>query len=315
MEKPIVTIMIPTYNHQGTLGRCLQSAVDQDYENVRIAAMDNKSDDGSYDVILDFEKRYRDRVYTGRLFSQVSQWDHWGRCFSITNPRTRYIYHLQPTHVLAPSFISRAIERFESNENLGCVLVQADVLHPTGQATDAPPLFPEGCTIPGDVMMESLMRSGLDIPAEPVYRRETYLLAHHEGLIFNRFPRWLPLLMASSISDFGYIREPLARQGDPKSVQGRSHVPSLEAFFEHYLFLQSFCTIAARLKREAIGRQFPAALRHLSLDCVRCARVLLEQDSAPAAKTYLSLSQAFLPEIAETPEFAAVASSFPDLPR
>ena len=300
MDTPIVTILVPTCNNAETLGRCLQSAIDQDYGNLQLAVMDNHSSDDTYDLILAFEKRYRERVYTGRTCTRVSENELRQRGYLITSPRTQYLHFLQPDHTLAPSFISRAVACFESDENIGCVLAQADVLHPDGTTTATAPLFPQDCVLPGDAMMEFFMTLGLDLPVAGVYRKEVLLLAKREGLIFNRFPEWLPLVMASSSSAFGYLHDPLAHHGDAKAIQGTNYIPSLEACFEHYLFLQSFCTIAARLQREAIGRQFPAALRRLSLDCVRSAQVLGARGEAQGGRSYLSLAQAFLPEIAET---------------
>ena len=41
MVKPIVSILIPTYNHAATLERCLRSVLEQDYEPMQVVVLDN----------------------------------------------------------------------------------------------------------------------------------------------------------------------------------------------------------------------------------------------------------------------------------
>ena len=45
MDKPLVSILIPTCDEADTLDRCLRSALDQDYDNLMVIALDNQSKD------------------------------------------------------------------------------------------------------------------------------------------------------------------------------------------------------------------------------------------------------------------------------
>ena len=57
MDRPLVTIMIPTRNNASTIARCLASVLEQDYDNLLVSALDNQSTDDTYDVLVDFERR------------------------------------------------------------------------------------------------------------------------------------------------------------------------------------------------------------------------------------------------------------------
>lgn len=55
---PLVSVVIPTYQHAGTLAACLDSVIGQTYQPVQIIVVD----DGSTDNTSELLNRYRDRV-------------------------------------------------------------------------------------------------------------------------------------------------------------------------------------------------------------------------------------------------------------
>jgi hypothetical protein len=315
MEKPLVSIMIPTHNNSETLSRCLSSVLEQDYDNLLIAALDNHSSDDTYDILADFEKKFRDRLYIGRIYASMNPSEHRRRCQELVNPRSKFIKHFPATDVLAPTYVSRCIQVFESNSKAGCVMAHADVIKPSGAIESMAKCFPGDCTILGDSHMESLMANGFDLNTTELYRVEVMNLSSSEGLIFNRFPFWLPLVMASSIADIGFIHDSLALHGDVKSVAGSEYVPSLEYYFERYLFLQAFHTIATRLGRRKVCDQYPSAIRRLSMDCVSSSNQLFKAGDYQLAKSYLSLALAYLPEVAVAPQFIEVSKLLEDSTR
>jgi hypothetical protein len=309
MEKLLVSIMIPTDNSASTIERCLKSVVEQNYENYRVVILDNRSNDGTYDILTDFEKHYRDLVYIGRLHDRVCPVDHRHRCWDMANPRTRVLQFLQPTSVLSPQYLNRTMEMMESDKRIGCVLTHAEIIHPDGRISSAPRFRPKSGIIPGDEQMEAFMAQGFELRALPIYRAEAYHLSCSEGFIFNRFPDWLPLLMTSTIYDLGYIRESQAYCGDDRAILGEEFIPSLEDQFEHYLFLQAFHTIAARLGRHQVCEQLPVAIRRLALEGAKAAMNLGAKGDLAGARAFLSLAQAYLPEIGQDPSFQQISET------
>ncbi|WP_020395548.1 glycosyltransferase family 2 protein [Thiolinea disciformis] len=53
-DKPLISVIIPTYNHAQYLGRALQSVLDQTYSNWEAIVIDNHSTDHTDDVLSSF---------------------------------------------------------------------------------------------------------------------------------------------------------------------------------------------------------------------------------------------------------------------
>ena len=311
-EKPLIGFMIPTFNNAGTLSRCLESVLEQDYDDLMVGALDNASTDGTYDILADFEKRYRNRLYIGRAFSHLTPIELRNRNGGLLNPRVRIIQYVAATDVLAPSYTTRCQELFASDDRIGFVTTHADIILPSGTIEPAPKYRPTSCVLRGEDQMESFMADGLQLNTVNMYRGEVYNLSYSEGYLFNRFPGWLPMVMGASISDQGYLADPLALRGSAEEILGDRYIPDLKDVFEHYLFLQSFQTIALRLGRTRVADLLPRAVERLSRDCTRCAGLLQQAGDEQAARVFLSLALAYRPEITATPGFQAVAGRFKD---
>jgi cellulose synthase/poly-beta-1,6-N-acetylglucosamine synthase-like glycosyltransferase len=50
-HNPKVSVILPARNEEGFIGRCLNSLIDQDYENYEIVAIDDRSDDKTGEII------------------------------------------------------------------------------------------------------------------------------------------------------------------------------------------------------------------------------------------------------------------------
>ncbi|MDB4008038.1 glycosyltransferase [Amylibacter sp.] len=57
-NRPLVSVVIPTYNHAWCLGRAIQSVIDQTYKNWEIIIVDNNSTDNTSEIILNFTKEH-----------------------------------------------------------------------------------------------------------------------------------------------------------------------------------------------------------------------------------------------------------------
>lgn len=52
--KPLVSVVIPSYNYEQSLPLCIQSLLDQTYDNIEIIVVDDHSTDRSYDIASGF---------------------------------------------------------------------------------------------------------------------------------------------------------------------------------------------------------------------------------------------------------------------
>ena len=55
MENPLFTVVIPTYNREKLIGRCLKSVIEQTYTNWEAIVIDNYSEDKTEEVVASFK--------------------------------------------------------------------------------------------------------------------------------------------------------------------------------------------------------------------------------------------------------------------
>lgn len=67
MKEVKVSIIIPVYNTERYLKQCIDSAIEQTFENYEIIAVDDESPDKSRQVLQEYERRYPDKF---RMISQ-----------------------------------------------------------------------------------------------------------------------------------------------------------------------------------------------------------------------------------------------------
>ncbi|SVB54699.1 uncharacterized protein METZ01_LOCUS207553, partial [marine metagenome] len=56
-DSPPFSIVVPTFNREGHIGRCLESIARQSYQDYEVVVVDNASSDGTVEVALGFDWR------------------------------------------------------------------------------------------------------------------------------------------------------------------------------------------------------------------------------------------------------------------
>lgn len=69
MKKPLVSILVPVYNVEAYLRQCLESIINQTYDNLQVILIDDGSTDGSYSIMQDYAKN-DSRI---EIYHQVNQ--------------------------------------------------------------------------------------------------------------------------------------------------------------------------------------------------------------------------------------------------
>lgn len=111
MIQPLVSVIIPNYNHSAYLRQRIDSVLAQDYSNFEVIILDDSSTDNSCDIIREYENRdhiaqlvFNDKN-TGSTFLQ------WNRGFS--RAKGKYIWIAESDDVADPALLSTLVLQLE----------------------------------------------------------------------------------------------------------------------------------------------------------------------------------------------------------
>lgn len=100
IERPLISIVIPTYNSSRTITQCLESVRGQTYKNIEIIVCDNFSDDDTLDVA----RRYGARVLS-RGWERAAQ-----KNFGAKHADGDFLYFIDSDFVLEQDTVQRCVQ-------------------------------------------------------------------------------------------------------------------------------------------------------------------------------------------------------------
>lgn len=148
-KERLVSIVIPVYNTEAYLERCLESVIAQTYTNWEGILVNDGSRDGS----LALCKRYAERDSRFRVIDQANQGLSMARNAGVAISRGEYIAFLDSDDRLEPETIQVVVEAFESSAD--CDMVQIPVLMDAGHATERYICSGEGRLIGREALVEA----------------------------------------------------------------------------------------------------------------------------------------------------------------
>jgi len=103
-NQPLVSIIIPTYNSEGTLARCLESIKNQTYKNIEVIVVDNYSTDRTVEIAKGF---FGVKVFLkgSERTSQVN--------FGARKAKGKYVYVVGSDFILDPTVVEEAVKKCE----------------------------------------------------------------------------------------------------------------------------------------------------------------------------------------------------------
>ena len=112
LEKPKVSIIIPTYNSSSTFVECLKSVYGQSYPFYEVIVVDNFSDDDTLKIAEEFGAKIIQQKCNPAL----------ARNIGVDNSTGKYIVFLDSDQVLSPSVIEECVKKCR-NEKVGMVRI------------------------------------------------------------------------------------------------------------------------------------------------------------------------------------------------
>lgn len=213
-KTPLVSLLVPCYNHERFLDDHLQSILAQTYENIEILICDDCSRDGSFAKLMAYqsqlEKQFpRVEILQNPENAGVSR--NLNRLLELA--KGDYIKILASDDALAPQAIAKMVVWLESHPAYALVVANGEKIPENAHFPDFPGSGPVYMEAPDFSQPGFLERTALccEIFAPGVMLRKEVFDRHgsyDESIPVEDFEYWLRLLAAGDTA-FGYLDEKL----------------------------------------------------------------------------------------------------------
>ena len=118
--KPVITLIIPVYNSQGTLYRCIQSINESAYplDCIEVLLVDNGSKDNSFQ---EFQRAQLDFPHIGMWWMSSRQGKSKALNKAIFNSNGKYVINIDSDGILHKNALANMVRRFENHPDIDCM--------------------------------------------------------------------------------------------------------------------------------------------------------------------------------------------------
>ncbi len=113
---PKIQLLITTFNRLDLFKLCLDSVLNQSYQNIEIIILDNSDEDGIKDYI---EKLGNDKIYFKKNSINIGALANTRKTFSF--PTAKYFYHLTSDVMIEKTAVEKMVHFLEENKNVPSV--------------------------------------------------------------------------------------------------------------------------------------------------------------------------------------------------
>lgn len=161
----LLSIIVPVYNTENLLPRCIASVLNQDYQDWELILIN----DGSTDRSLEVCQSYADRDSRIRVFSQVNLGQSVARNVGLDHAMGRFVTFLDSDDSVEPETYQATIDAFKSNVSLD--IIQFPVNRITSYGITYEPRYSEIFCAKQEIWREWLNERISWISCDKVYRR------------------------------------------------------------------------------------------------------------------------------------------------
>ncbi len=114
MTKELVSVIIPVYNAEKYLAKCLDSVLQQTYQKLEIIAVNDGSSDGSYEILKAYSNKYPNIF---KIFTQENQGQSAARNFALNYVGGEYTTFLDSDDYLEKDYIETLATAARENQS------------------------------------------------------------------------------------------------------------------------------------------------------------------------------------------------------
>jgi len=298
---PLVSILCYNYNYGRYLRQCLESAFNQTYPNIEVCFSDNCSTDESWEIALEFARKYPGKMRLTRNRMNFGPDYNFANCKQMM--LGKYFINFCSDDVMEPDYVERCVNVLEENPHVGFALVNRSIIDEYGQRTEEPPFYNQSCIIPGEEQAAVYMMAGINPSVSQImYRNEIADSRAATGALGARYYGTRILDFNISLDfDIAYIKEPLLLH----RIHGLSDTSQADAnlmpVIGLYVLNHQFADIAGVRNLKKVTARLPQSLDKLASLAVRYSVRSLLAGNEQAAQKYFYLAVAINPTLTQDP--------------
>ncbi len=301
LNRPLVSILCYNYNYGRYLRQCLESVFAQTYENIELCFSDNGSTDDSWEIALEFARKYPDRMYLTRNRKNFGPDANFANCRR--NMQGDYFVNFCSDDVLEPEFVERCVNALETHPNTGLAIVNRAIIDENGRRTEEPPFYNQSCIIPGEEQAAVYMMAGINPSVSQImYRNSTTEGRTATGALVSRYYGTRILDFNISVDfDIVYLKDPLLLHRIHSQSDTNQADSNLMPVIGLYVLNHQFSDIASIRNLKKVIDRLPLSIEKLARLAVRYSlRSLIAKDEQSAMR-YFHLALAMSPGVADEP--------------
>lgn len=215
---PLVTVVVPGYNHRPYLPERIDSILSQSFLNYELLLLDDASSDGSAEYLEQFVQRENVRLLVNQRNSgsPFKQWN-----YGVKEARGKYIWLAESDDIADHKFLEAAVEILENNPNVGMVSCAVTYIDENGQPIEKSvhDAFSESASrwskdflaTGKSEIREYLFRQNTIVGANAVlFRKSVYESTGGADGTLRLLGDWLQWMRMLIVSDYYYLSTKLA---------------------------------------------------------------------------------------------------------
>jgi glycosyltransferase involved in cell wall biosynthesis len=127
IKLPLISVAVITYNQKKFLKECIESILEQDYENIEIVIADDASSDGTQAMLMKYQKKYPDKFVL--KLSQTNQGITKNSNLAHFACSGKYIAWMGGDDLMLPGKIKKQVEYMEKHESCNILHHDLDVFY------------------------------------------------------------------------------------------------------------------------------------------------------------------------------------------
>lgn len=133
MGKGEITIVIPVWNREGLIGRCLDSVKAQTWRPLKVFVVDNGSTDGTKNAVEDWAEKNAEQELSVTLLDEPSPGAACARNRGLRDVDTEYVLFFDSDDVMHPELIEKAVRGFQYDTKVDVVHWRSRLIHSDGK--------------------------------------------------------------------------------------------------------------------------------------------------------------------------------------